>query len=171
MSNHAFYRIPGLKTPPIVKNATHPTTARPSPAGVSVALVGAPAAGDIMQFNGTLFVPKKGEFAIAAFFTAAAQTLDVPMIDFAFTVIGWRARLGASGSATFTVKSAASVTAAYANMIGAGTAPAVSAALGASDDSLDWDIVAVAANEPIELGCPTLTTATQAALTLRCRRT
>lgn len=113
-------------------------------------------------------------FAFSLPFTSAGDVREVPMPNFACRVTGWRVRLNASGSATFAVKSAGTITGTPADLVGAGTAPSVSSALGAESSagsSLNWTDTAIAAREVLEVTLSTLTTATRATLTLEFQRT
>lgn len=111
------------------------------------------------------------KFSLAFPFTAAGQAWELPMGRFPSGLKAWAARLNASGSATFQVQSAPNITGSYTDMVGGGTGPAVSGALGVLDtDITDWADTGLAADEVIKVVCASLTTATQATLTLHLER-
>lgn len=109
------------------------------------------------------------KFSVAFPFFNAGEFWDLPMGRFPSVVKAWTARLSGSGNATFTVAKMALGTS-PADMVGAGTDPAVSAALDAIDvDVTDWDETDLAADEMLRVTCNTLT-ATQVTLTLHFER-
>jgi hypothetical protein len=114
-------------------------------------------------------------FVVEGHFYAAGDVVLWVKVPFACRVVGARAafKSGASGSATFTVKSAPSVTGSFTDMIGGGTAPTISAAQASADitDTSGWTDRDLAAGEALELGCATLSGGSYVCLQLTLLRT
>jgi len=119
-------------------------------------------------------------FAVCFDFYAAGDKLLIPKIPSAWgggvRIVGARAAFlaGVTGSATFTVKSAPSVTGSFSDMIGAGTAPTITAAQASADlvsaDTATWADRDLAAGEALEVGCATLSGGSYVTLELTLQR-
>lgn len=86
-------------------------------------------------------------------------------LGYAATFKSWHVKLGASGSATFAVRTATGVTGTFSSV--GGTAPSVTTALGAEDvNGLDWTTTGVLDGDWIEVELTSITTAADATFVL-----
>lgn len=110
-------------------------------------------------------LPLTFQFGDSLFNAVAGMKLRVRVSGYSANFKSWHARLGASGSATFTVRVATSVTNAFASV--GGTQPSVTTAVGAEDtDGLNWTTTGVSDGYWVEVELTSITTAADATLVI-----
>lgn len=100
-----------------------------------------------------------GVFSMGFPFFTQGDVLVVPLGQFDTRVDGWAIRTFPDpGTAAFSVHVAPSVTGAFTDMIGGGTAPSVTGALGAQSLSVtSWATTAIGTGSVLRVGCSVLT--------------